>query len=50
VAGGQPSTARTRSRCCSSSPTVAAHDAYQIDPVHKAFHERCVKYWSKAVA
>ena len=26
---------------------VAAHDAYQIDPVHKAFHERCVKYWSK---
>ena len=28
---------------------IAAHDAYQIDPVHKAFHERCVKYWSKAV-
>jgi hypothetical protein len=28
---------------------IAAHDAYQIDPVHKAFHERCVRYWSKAV-
>ena len=28
---------------------LAAHDAYQIDPAHQAFHERCVKYWSRAV-
>ena len=28
---------------------IAAHDAYQVHPVHKAFHDRCVKYWSKAV-
>jgi hypothetical protein len=28
---------------------IAAHDAYQVDAVHKAFHERCLKYWSKAV-
>ena len=28
---------------------IAAHDAYQIDPVHKAFHERCKNYWSKAL-
>ena len=28
---------------------IAAHDTYQVDPVHKAFHERCVKYWSKAI-
>lgn len=29
---------------------LAAHDAYQIDPIHKAFHARCVKYWIRAVA
>ena len=28
---------------------IAAHDAYQVHPVHKAFHERCVKYWSRAL-
>jgi len=26
---------------------LAAHDAYQIHPIHRAFHERCVKYWSR---
>ena len=26
---------------------LAAHDAYQIDPIHGAFHARCVKYWTK---
>jgi hypothetical protein len=26
---------------------LAAHDAYQIDPIHDAFHARCVKYWTK---
>jgi hypothetical protein len=28
---------------------LAAHDAYQVDPVHDAFHTRCVKYWSRVV-
>ena len=28
---------------------IAAHDGYQVHPVHKAFHDRCVKYWSKVV-
>src|SRR5262245_50638841 len=28
---------------------LAAHDAYQVDPVHNAFHARCVKYWKKVV-
>ena len=28
-------------------PDLAAHDAYQTDPTHDAFHERCAKYWSK---
>jgi hypothetical protein len=28
---------------------MAAHDAYQIDPIHNAFHERCAKYWTKTV-
>jgi hypothetical protein len=28
---------------------MAAHDAYQIDPIHDAFHARCVKYWTKVV-
>jgi hypothetical protein len=28
---------------------IAAHDSYQVHPIHKAFHDRCVKYWSKAV-
>ena len=27
---------------------IAAHDSYQVHPLHKAFHDRCVKYWSKA--
>ena len=26
---------------------VAAHDAYQVDPIHDAFHARCAKYWQK---
>jgi hypothetical protein len=26
---------------------VAAHDAYQVDPVHKAFVERFKSYWAK---
>jgi hypothetical protein len=26
---------------------VAAHDAYQVDPIHDAFHDRCAKYWQK---
>jgi hypothetical protein len=28
-------------------PDLAAHDAYQTDPIHDAFHERCAEYWSK---
>jgi hypothetical protein len=28
---------------------IAAHDAYQVDPIHNAFHARCLKYWSKVV-
>ena len=28
---------------------IAAHDAYQVDPVHDAFHDRCEKYWAKVV-
>lgn len=28
---------------------VAAHDAYQVDPIHDAFHARCSKYWAKVV-
>jgi len=28
---------------------LAAHDAYQIDPIHNAFHARCAKYWMKVV-
>ena len=26
---------------------LAEHDAYQIDPIHDAFHARCAKYWTK---
>jgi hypothetical protein len=26
---------------------VAAHDAYQVDPVHKAFVERFKPYWER---
>jgi hypothetical protein len=26
---------------------VAAHNAYQVDPVHKAFVERFKSYWAK---
>jgi len=28
---------------------VGAHDAYQVDPIHDAFHGRCQKYWKKVV-
>src|SRR2546423_1529346 len=28
---------------------LAAHDAYQADPIHDAFHARCEKYWSRVV-
>lgn len=28
---------------------LAAHDAYQVHPIHDAFHSRCVKYWKKVV-
>jgi hypothetical protein len=31
-------------------PDRAAHDAYQSDPIHVAFHARCHPYWSKVVA
>ena len=27
--------------------SLAAHDAYQTDPIHDAFHDRCAKYWNK---
>jgi hypothetical protein len=26
---------------------VAAHDAYQMDPIHLAFVERCKGYWTR---
>jgi hypothetical protein len=26
---------------------VAAHDAYQVDPIHLAFVERCQGYWNR---
>ena len=26
---------------------LAAHDAYQVDPIHDAFHARCVRYWTR---
>jgi Stress responsive A/B Barrel Domain len=28
---------------------LAAHDAYQTDPIHDAFHARCEKYWKRVV-
>jgi hypothetical protein len=28
---------------------LAAHDAYQIHPLHDQFHNRCKKYWSRAL-
>ena len=28
---------------------LAAHDAYQVDPIHDAFHERCQKYWKRVL-
>ena len=28
---------------------LAAHDAYQVDPIHDAFVARCSKYWKKVV-
>ncbi|HEX8462372.1 MAG TPA: Dabb family protein [Segetibacter sp.] len=27
----------------------AAHDAYQVDPIHEKFVERCSPYWSKVL-
>src|SRR3954465_543562 len=27
--------------------SIAAHDAYQIDPIHLAFIERCKQYWDR---
>ena len=26
---------------------VAAHDAYQVDPIHLAFIERCKTFWTR---
>jgi Stress responsive A/B Barrel Domain len=26
---------------------IAAHNAYQVDPIHLAFIERCKPYWSR---
>ena len=26
---------------------LAGHDAYQVDPIHDAFHARCARYWTK---
>jgi len=28
---------------------IASHDAYQTDPIHDVFHDRCAKYWTKVV-
>ncbi|MGB0184061.1 MAG: Dabb family protein [Opitutales bacterium] len=28
-------------------PDLAAHDAYQVDPLHKAFLERFASYWER---
>ena len=28
---------------------LAAHDAYQVDPIHDDFVARCAKYWKKVV-
>jgi len=28
---------------------LAAHDAYQVDPIHKAFVENFASYWDKVV-
>jgi len=34
---------------CLRFKDVAAHDAYQIDPIHDAFHARCSNYWRKVL-
>jgi hypothetical protein len=26
---------------------LAGHDAYQVHPIHDAFHARCSRYWAK---
>ena len=26
---------------------VAAHNAYQVDPIHKAFVQNCQQYWTR---
>ena len=28
---------------------LAAHDAYQADPIHEAFHSRCQNYWERVL-
>ena len=28
---------------------LAAHDAYQVHPIHDAFHARCERYWKKVL-
>ena len=28
---------------------LEAHDKYQVDPIHDAFHDRCAKYWTKVL-
>ena len=28
---------------------VAAHDAYQVDPLHVAFVENCKRYWDRVL-
>jgi hypothetical protein len=30
-------------------PDLAAHDAYQVHPIHDAFHDRCAKYWKRVL-
>lgn len=30
-------------------PDQAAHDAYQVDPVHDRFRDECSKYWTRVV-
>ena len=30
-------------------PDAAAHDAYQVHPVHDAFRENCAGFWKKIV-
>jgi hypothetical protein len=34
---------------CLRFKDLAAHDAYQVDPIHDAFHARCEPYWQKVL-